>query len=446
MAPEHDIIVIGSGSAGQTVATTCAEAGKRVAVIDSREPGGTCAQRGCVPKKVLFGAAGIVRGARLLSGHGVTGNARVDWPALVAFKRTFTDPVPDKVAESLRDAGATLVRGRARFVSEDALDVDGARMRAPHIVIATGSAPRPLGIPGEEHITTSEAFFEIDALPRRIAFIGGGYVSCELAHIARAAGSEVTILHRGERILHGFDADLVDVLTESMREDGIGVKLGCEVSRIEKTSASLVLHGKDGARVEADLVVHGAGRTPQLDDLDLDKAGIERTRRGVRVDEHLRSVGNPRVFAAGDCADAGAEPLTPVATRHGEIVAHNLLHAQKRRFEPRAVASVAFTLPPLARVGLGEDEARDAGVAVDVHHQQTSGWFSAKHLQEPASAHKILVARDGGHVVGAHLLGPRADEVVNLFTLAMRHKLPFDEVKDALYVFPTASYDLTSMG
>src|SRR5918999_2890578 len=316
MNRDYDLVVVGTGAGGSTAAYKCRSAGWRVAVIDALPFGGTCALRGCDPKKVLVGAADLIDWNRRMAPNGIAGTLGIDWPALMRFKRGFTDPVPKQREQALRDAGIDVFPGRAGFETPDSLRVGDNIFRARHVLLANGARPVTLGVPGEGHIIHSDRFLKLGTLPRRILFVGGGYISFEFAHLAVRAGADVRIVHRGPRALAGFDADPVDLLLKKTRALGIEIELTTEPSQIEQTSDGLVVHAHregNARRFTADLVVHGAGRVPNLDDMDLERGEVIREKRGVTVNEYLQSVSNPRVYAAGDAAATGGLPLTPVA-------------------------------------------------------------------------------------------------------------------------------------
>jgi glutathione reductase (NADPH) len=442
-----DLIVIGSGSAAGGVASRCRSAGWTVAMIDKQPFGGTCALRGCDPKKVLVGAAAAVDAVRGLTGKGVRpGELSIDWAELMAFKRTFTDPYSAKREAGLVREGIERFHGSARFVGPSRVAVGEAVLDASRaVVIAAGARPADLAIAGREHLLTSDQFLELPALPSSLAFVGGGFISFEFAHVAARAGARVTILHRGARPLEGFDPDLVARLVTRTRALGIDVRLGTEVRGIEAVGPRFRVAVSEGPPVEADSVFHGAGRVPDIDGLDLDVAGVRVTRHGVEVNEFLQSVSNPKVYAAGDCAATKGPPLTPVAGYEGRIVAANLLDGHRTTAEYAAIPSVAFTVPPLASVGLREDEARAQGLRVAVHHQDTAGWYSSRRLGEEASAFKVIVEEGTGRILGAHLLGPHADETINLFALAMRAGVTADAFKTMIMAYPTNGSDTAYM-
>ena len=270
---ETDVAVIGTGEAGSPVAYACRDAGKRVAIIDELPFGGTCALRGCDPKKVLVAGEELADWAERFAERGIIDRApRLDWGSLVAFERSFTDPVPQQRERAYQQAGITALRGHARFVDNSTLRVGDDVVRAEYIVLANGARPRTLGVPGEELLTTSDAFLRLPTLPQRLVMVGGGYVSFEFAHVAARAGAHVTILERGLRPLAGFDEELVAALIDATRRCGIEVRTGFEVTAIERERGALEVRavGADGEQLvlEADLAVHGAGRVPNLDGLD----------------------------------------------------------------------------------------------------------------------------------------------------------------------------------
>ena len=450
MTKKFDLVAIGTGSGASAVASGCRAGGWQVAIIDSRPFGGTCALRGCDPKKVLVGASEVVDWSRRMKGKGVNGDAvRIEWPELMRFKRSFTGPVPKHREEGFAKAGITAFHGRARFVGPTAIQVGDDVLEGRYVVVAAGAKPARLKIPGEDLLTTSDQFLELDTLPERIVFVGGGYISFEFAHVAARAGAQVTLLHRGSRPLVGFDPDLVDLLVERTRELGVEVELQTAVEGIERASGGLVVHASTAGerrRFEADSVVHGAGRVPEIDDLDLGAAGVEwDERRGVKVNEYLQSVSNRAVYAAGDAAASGGLPLTPVAAYDGRVVAANLLDGNHARTNYLGVPTVVYTIPHLALVGLQEHAARDQGLRFQTHHANTSDWYSSRRVAEKYAGYKVLVEEDSDHILGAHLLGPSSDEVINIFALAIRLGLRATDLKEAIYAYPTHVSDIPYM-
>jgi glutathione reductase (NADPH) len=447
MAEQYDLIVIGTGTAATGTATRMSAAGWRVAIIDFRPYGGTCALRGCDPKKMLVSGAAAIDYARRMRDKGIAGDIRIDWQELMAFKRSFTDPVPEKKEESFADKEIATYHGCARFTGKNTLEVDGQALEARHILIASGAEPAALGIPGEAHLITNEGFLALDTLPRRIVFVGGGYIAAEFSHIAARAGSEVTILQHGERMLKHFDPDLVGWLMESFSAVGIDVRLKTSVEAIEKTEHGYVVHASSESRkerVDADLVVHAAGRKPDFAPMDLFAGGIAVIDGRLQLNDYLQSTSNPAVYAAGDAAQNGP-PLTPVASHDTKVVAANLLEGNHRKPDYRGVPSVAFTLPPIASVGISEAEAREENLAFRVNSQQGSDWFTAQQAGEPVYGFKVLIDEATDQILGAHLVGPHADEVINLFALAVRHGLTAENLKSTMFAYPTTASDIGYM-
>ena len=399
MSKTYDLIVIGSGTAATTVARRVSATGLSVAVTDFRAYGGTCALRGCDPKKMLIGGTSAADHVRRMHDKGVEGEVRIDWRDLLEFKRGFTDPVPEKKEKSFLDSGIATFHGRARFVGTNSVKINDETLEAKHIVLATGSEAIKLGIPGEEYLIDNEGFLEMESLPRRIVLVGGGYIAAEFSHIAARAGAEVTILQHGDRMLTGFDPDLVGWLMEKYEDIGVTLHTDTTVERVEKFGDAfrITAGGKGGSQTfEADLVVHAAGRKP-------------------------------------------------VANHDGKVVAANLLKGNHTTPNYNGVPSVAFTLPPIARVGLDEAEAREKGLKFRMQCDRTSGWFSTRQQAESISGYKVLVEEGSERILGAHLLGPHADEVINIFTLAVQHGLTADQLKDTMFAYPTGASDISSM-
>ncbi|MEU8197544.1 NAD(P)/FAD-dependent oxidoreductase [Microbispora amethystogenes] len=448
MKKSFDVVVIGTGEAGSAVAMRCRAAGRSVAIVDSRPFGGTCGLRGCDPKKVLVGAAEIIDRKRRMEGQGVAGDLRIDWPELIRFRATFTDPFPRQREDGFVEAGVQPFHGRARFLDQRSIEVGEDVLDGAHLVVAVGAWPAKLGIRGEHHLTRSDQFLDLQELPRRIVFVGGGYIGFEFGHIAARAGATVTILHQGARPLRHFDQDLVARLMERTRDVSIDVRTGTKVTGVEGAPGNFKVTALTDSRpemFEADMVVHAAGRAPEVDDLDLSAAGVEFDRRGIRVNGHLQSVSNPAVYAAGDAANSGGLPETPLAQYEGGLVAENIVEGNQRTADYLGMASVVYSIPALGAVGMTEEEAHTKGLNFTVNQADTSGWYSARRVAEPASMYKILIEKNSGRILGAHLLGPEADEFANVFALAIRADVRADALKHALFVYPTQASNMAWM-
>lgn len=446
MNQSFDVIVIGTGTAAAAVATRCRKAGRTVAIVDELPFGGTCALRGCDPKKMLRRGPEVMDAAQRMDGNGIVrGGLRIDWPALVAFKRGFTNPLPVKREKSFQEQGMATFHGTARFTGKTTVAVGDDVLEGRHVVIASGAKPRPLDIPGDNLVTTSTDFMEIEQLPRRVLFIGGGYISFEFAHMVARAGAEVTVLTRGDRPLTGFDPDLVDRLVERSAGTGIRLHVHADVRGVERSGSGMRVHasvsGKD-EEFETDLVVHGAGRVPAIDALDLEKANVRAGEKGVEVNEFMQSVSNPAVYAAGDVAATAGPPLTPVSSLEGRIAAANLLEGNNARPDYTGIPSVVFAIPALARVGLLESEAQDQGLDFTPKLTDMSGWFTVRRVGESHAAAKTLIENGTGRILGAHLLGPESSEIINVFALAMRSGLKVGDLKNFVSAYPSAASDI----
>jgi glutathione reductase (NADPH) len=418
-----------------------------VAVVDHLPFGGTCALRGCDPKKMLISGAEAVDWARRMRGRGVSGDAKINWRDLIAFKRTFTDPVPANHERRYAERGIDAYHGTARFTGVSTIEVDGQTLQAAHVLIATGARPVPLGFPGAEHVITSDQFLELADLPASIVMVGGGYIAAEFSHIAARADSKVTVLQRADRMLTHFDPELVGWLMEKLAEIGVEVRTGTVVEAVEAAGSGFRVRARSGnqtAADEADLVVHAAGRGPDLESLKLEVAGIAVEKGRLVLNEFLQSTSNPIVYAAGDAAAKGP-PLTPVSSHDGRVVAANLLEGNKHRPDYHGVPSVAFTLPPLASVGMREDEARAAGLKFRAKSEKTENWYSARRIAETVYGYKTLVEDETGRILGAHVVGPHADEIINIFALAIRNNLTADQIKQTIFAYPTSASDVGSM-
>ena len=449
---KFDLIVLGAGPSGGTVAKACAEAGKKVALIESREFGGTCALRGCNPKKVFVHAAEVVDAARRSDGKLCdAGSIKIDWSQLVKFKTTFVEDIPKNSREKFDKAGIATYLGSPKFIAENQIKINDETLEADKFLLAVGGRPRPLEISGEEHVTLSDEFMNLKELPKRVVFIGGGYISMEFAHVARRAGSDVTLLERGDRILKKFDATIIQHVEDHAKSIGIDLLKSVKVKAISKTpsGALQVEFEQDGKSqtVECDLVVHGAGRSPNLDGLELSAANIEYDeKKGIKIDDALCSVSNPRIFAAGDCAASGKPRLTPTAELEGDAIVKSILESSENEVPDYGpIAMTVFTVPPIAMVGLTEEAAKEKSLNVRVESKDLSGSGDLKKVCQSHGAYKVLIDEDTDQIIGAHLFGPESSETINAFAIAIAAGMPAKKLETTLLAFPTFSYRTRSM-
>lgn len=451
MAFKHfDVFVIGTGTAGKRVATACAEAGLKVAIADNREFGGTCANRGCDPKKVLSSFSELIDRNHKMSGKGIKKLPDFSWEDLMAFKKTFVDAVPAVTEKNLKKLGIAMYHQSPRFLDKNSLSVEGKTITADKIVIATGQKERELRIPGRNIALSSDDFLNLESLPESMIFIGCGYIGMEFAHIAARLGVKVTMIDIAPRPLKNFDEDMVNHIYKVSREElGIQFIFNAEVTKIEKLQKNIrVMAKKEGKEIseEANLVFNTSGRVPSIDELDLKKGEVEFDKKGITVNEFLQSPTNKNVYACGDVSASEGLPLTPLSSQEARVVAANLLNKnnpEKAHYPPQP--TVVFTLPKLASVGLQEKEAKEKGYDFTVKKNLVPDWFNAKHLNEKTYAFKTLIDNKTGLVIGVHLVGPEAGEIINMFVMAMCGKLDCQTIKKMIFAYPTWGNDIKWM-
>ncbi len=446
---EFDVFVIGSGTAGKRVAKECAAEGLKVAIADNREFGGTCANRGCDPKKVLVGLTEILDRAGKMKGKGITKMPEFRWNDLMRFKKTFTSAVPAATEKDLEKRGIKMYHQSPKFLDEKTLSVEGKTVTAKKIVIATGNKPRKLKIPGRELPIISDDFLELEELPESIIFIGAGYIGMEFAHIAARCGVEVSMIDVESRILSNFDGDMADYLQEASEELGINFIFDAEVEAIEKLRKNFKLTARrkdQKIELKAAMIINTAGRVPAIDELELEKGNVAFSKNGIEVNEHLQSTTNPNVYACGDVSASEGLPLTPLSSQEARIVAANLLNKNRNtvaHYPPQP--SVVFTIPNLASVGMSERQAKDQGYDVVINHKRVPDWYNAKRTNSGYYAYKTIVDKKTGLILGAHLVNSEASEMINLFVMAMCGKLDCETLKGMIFTYPSWASDIKAM-
>jgi len=452
MAKTYDVLVIGTGTAGQTAAYALNEKGLTVAMVEhSDRPGGTCALSGCQAKKWFYEGAETVARSRHLEKIGIVSPAVASWPQLRDAKNRFTDNVPGGTVAGLKEAGIDLIKGRGRFVDQQTIAVDQQTLSARFIILATGATPMTLPIHGIEHVIDSSAFLELDDLPKRIIFIGGGFISFEFAHFAVRLGRpdiHCTILEAGPRPLGPFDAQMVGLLSDASADEGIDIHCEVTITGIQKTDKGFMVSTQNGNSFEADLVVHGAGRVPDIDALDLDRAGIEHSGRGINVDPHMLTT-NSTVYAIGDCADT--IQLARVADAEAQVAADNILSRQSSTdqaaaMDYSAVPAVLFTYPQYGMVGKTEQALKDEGVKYRKSAASRLSWPTYRRLGLRSAAYKVLVDLKG-QVLGAHIISDNATGLVNTFALAMKNRIAVNDLynQNVMSPYPSRESDIIYM-
>lgn len=447
MSKHYDVIILGGGNAGLGASSVLHEAGRKIAIVEERDFGGTCPNRGCTPKKILVAAAHALHEIETASAHKISvGKPSLDWGALIDREKDMISPLPDAMRETA-EKRADVYTGTARFVAENAVEINGERLEADDIVIATGSAPRQLPIDGAGLMITSEEVLSEREQPGEVVFVGGGVIAMEFSHVYARAGTTVTVLEAMPQVLPALDSDAVaELLTESERL-GIRIVTGAKVAAItEDGKRFAVSYEADGAehKIVADRIVNGAGRVANVADLNLEAANVTHDGGRVDVDEFLRSKSNPKVWITGDSLP-NAPQLSPLATEEGKLAGRNIAEGAQHKVDYTVVPSVVYTVPALASVGLSEKAAKDAGRNVEVTASDMRDWFSGKTYAETVAWSKVLVDKETGLIAGAHIVGHRSEELIHLFSLAMQHGIKAEELKSSRYAFPTFSSDIGSM-
>ncbi|NLR91631.1 dihydrolipoyl dehydrogenase family protein [Flammeovirga agarivorans] len=451
MENKFDLIVIGAGSAGTSVARSCATQGWNVGIVEELQYGGTCMLRGCDPKKMFLAVSEGIDAFERMSEKGLTtSRPHINWKQMNTFKNSFIEPMPEKVEKSLQKLGIKEFYGKARFNDDGSLQVGNDKLESEYFHIATGAAPTPLGIQGEEYVNTSTDFLELEEKPNRIVFIGGGFISFEFAQISKRGGvNEVTILQRGNKILNHFDQDLVEMQVQKSRELGVNINFNSSIQKIEKERDHYTITyttPKGTEQLACDLIVHGAGRSANIEDLNLEAIHVKTTKKGVVVNEFQRSISNPKVFAAGDCADTGKPNLTPVAGLEANTAGKNLLARKDvdKTVYP-AIPSIVYTLPPIASVGISEEEVKQKGLDVEVKFKKTQNWYSSVRVNEKYSGFKTIVDKSTKKILGAHIIGPGAEEQINVITMAINQGMTIAALQAIVFAYPSYSSDIKYM-
>lgn len=441
MKTEFDVIVIGSGVGGSGVASSLAKAGKQVAVIEESLWGGTCPNRGCDPKKVLVSAVEARDSASQLQGKGLHSIPEINWPDLMAFKETFTDPVPEQSKKKLADAGIETFSGSAEFIDEHTLQVNGNKLTADQFVIATGARPSLLDIPGKEHFLTSDDFLSLQEMPETVTFIGGGYIAFEFAAIANAAGAKVHLIHHNDRPLKAFDSELVQQLMAELENKGVTIHLNIETSNLTKNGDSYVLSDDKGFELDTDLVFCSTGRIPNADNLQLEKAGVEFDKKGITVNDYLQT-SNSHIFALGDVLAKKQPKLTPVSTFEANYLVAYLTGETQESIAYPLISSQIFSGPKLAQIGVTTQEAQENPAKYEITTTDAANYFSYTRKNEPVSTVKVITDKESNLILGAACLNNEADELINYFHALIDHQVTATELSQKILGYPTIASDL----
>jgi glutathione reductase (NADPH) len=445
---DFDLFVIGAGSGGVRAARMAAQTGARVAVAEAAELGGTCVNVGCIPKKLYSYAAGYAESFEEAEGYGwkLSSAPTFDWAHLKKQRAKEITRLNGIYGSLLKNSGVTLINGWAQLVDAHTVEVDGKRHTARHLLVATGGTPFVPDIPGREHIVTSDAMFDLDPFPKRLLVVGGGYIACEFASIFNGLGSKVTQLHRRAHLLTGFDDDVRQFLAGEMGKAGVDIRLNAEatsVARAPHGGHGLVVTLSRGQQVEADTVLFATGRVPNTQGLGLEAAGVKLDDKGaIAVDAHYRS-SVPSIYAVGDVSTR--VQLTPVALAEAMVVVDELFGKARRRMDYEFIPTAVFTHPNIGTCGHSEIDARAKFGEVTVF---SSEFKSLRHTLSGRSERtfmKLVVDTKSDRVVGLHMVGADAGEVVQGFAVAMRAGATKALFDSTIGIHPTAAEEFVTM-
>ncbi|RMD48451.1 MAG: glutathione-disulfide reductase [Alphaproteobacteria bacterium] len=444
MSFDYDLFVIGGGSGGVRAARVAAELGARVALAEEDRMGGTCVIRGCVPKKLMVIASGYSAAFEDARGFGWRlGRPRFEWPALMGAIHAELDRLEGLYRQTLASRGVTVFDQRATLAGPHEVRLaDGKVVSAAHILVATGGRPFVPPFEGSEHVITSNEAFHLEELPRRILVVGGGYIACEFAGIFNGLGSRVTQFYRGAQILRGFDDEIRGDLAEAMRARGIDLHVGTEVVRIERTGDGLVVHCTNGRRTEVDAVLYATGRRPNTDGLGLEEAGVALGRHGEIVVNDYSQTNVPSIYAVGDVTNR--VNLTPVAIREGQAFARTVFGGEPTTVDHALVPTAVFTQPEIGTVGLTEEEARERET-VEVYVAAFRPMANILAGRDERMLMKMIVSQATRKVLGVHILGPGAGEMIQLVGVALSMGATKEDFDRTIAVHPTAAEELVTM-
>lgn len=446
MAYDFDLYVIGAGSGGVRAARFAAGFGAKVAVAESRYLGGTCVNVGCVPKKLLVYGAHFAEDFEQASGFGWSlGEANFDWATLIANKDREINRLNGIYRNLLVNSGVTLHEAHAKIIGPHEVEVNGERFTARNILIATGGWPQIPEIPGREHaIGSNEAFF-LKELPKRVLVVGGGYIAVEFAGIFHGLGANTTLLYRGDLFLRGFDGSVRKHLQEELTKRGLDLQFNADIARIDKQAdGSLKATLKDGRELEADCIFYATGRRPMLDNLGLENTDVQLTDKGfIKVDEQYQT-SEPSILALGDVI--GRVQLTPVALAEGMAVARRLFKPEQYRpVDYKMIPTAVFSLPNIGTVGLTEEEAREAGHDVVIFESRFRPMKLTLTECQEKTLMKLVVDSKTDKVLGCHMVGPDAGEIVQGLAIALKAGATKRDFDDTIGVHPTAAEEFVTM-
>ena len=440
---DFDMFTLGAGSGGVASSRRAGSYGAKVAICEESRVGGTCVIRGCVPKKILVYGSHFAHEFADAGGFGWSvGPRSIDWAALIGAKNREIDRLNGVYKRLLRDSGVTVMEERGRIVDPHTVEVGGKRYTAKHILVATGGRPLKPDVPGAHLGMTSNEALDLEVLPKHVVVVGGGYIGVEFASIWNAAGAKVTMLIRGDAVLRGFDADVRGALTNELKKTGIDIKCETFVRDIEKRGDALSVLTQSDETLECDAVLFATGRVPNTEDLGLAEVGVKLTSSGAIEVDGYSQTSVPSIYAVGDCTNR--VNLTPVAIAEGRAVAETLFHDRPMVIDHENVPSAVFSQPPVGTVGLSEERARARG-EIDVY---VTSFRPLKHTitgREERTMMKLVVDRATSRVLGVHMVGADAPEIIQGFAVAVKCGATKAQFDATIGIHPSAAEELVTM-
>lgn len=445
---DFDLVTIGAGSGGVAASRRAGGYGARVAICEDTRVGGTCVLRGCIPKKFLVYASHVAEDIEDAAGYGWTiPDATFDWPTLIANKDAELDRLNGIYERMLSNGKVEVLRGHGRVVDPHTVEVNigGAikRVSAERILVATGGWPATPDIPGIEHVISSNEALDLTSLPRRMVIAGGGYIAVEFAGIFARLGVAVTIIIRGDHLLRGFDHDIRLHVEQEMIRIGMEVRAGCQITAIEKLGEHFRLQISEGSAIETDVVFYAMGRAPNTRTLGLEDIAVEMRDNGAIIVDENSSTTVDSIFAIGDCTDRNN--LTPVAIAEGRALAETWHNDNPQTVSYENIATAVFSQPPIGTVGLTEEQAREAYQSVDIYRSAFRPLKNTLSGSEARTLMKLVVDRDSDRVVGCHMAGPDAPEIIQGVGIALKCGATKRQFDDTMAIHPTAAEEFVTM-
>lgn len=445
MSNKHfDYFVIGAGSGGVRSARYAAAHGAKVGIAEYSRIGGTCVNVGCVPKKLMAYAADYHAAFEDSRGYGWNvGEPSFDWPSFIAAKDKEIQRLNDAYTNTLNKNGVEIIRGFAKFIDKNTIDIDGEIITADHILIATGGKPRALDIEGGEHCIDSDAVFYLPEQPKHITIFGGGYIAVEFAHIFSGMGSDVTLIYRGDLFLRGFDRDIREFLAQEMRKQNIDLRFNTTPNRVLKHNENdFTVHMGD-EELKTNLVFAAIGRTPKLENMGLEDLGVKRAQNGQIIVNDRFETNVENIYAVGDITNKFH--LTPVATAEGGTLANRLFGEEDKVLNYNNIATAVFSSPNIATVGYGEEAAKDAGFEVETHKADFRPMRHTLSGRDERILMKVVVDVQTDRVLGVHMVGADSAEIMQGFAVALNAGVTYTQMRNTIGIHPTSAEEFVTL-